>query len=189
MAELLFPHITPGCNQIIHPSLDFAVFRFLTEVGEFRRTPTGDRALHAGMRSVRRIVRSDQALLVVVAIDINDASKETVAGLNTIVGLADERGVPVVYALGRRFLGQALRPHTDKVISAAVVSRCTEFSDRETRALAFIMDRAAQARKAFVDQVCAFTAADAWPAAPESPGSSATASSTPSPAALPLLQI
>ena len=149
--DLLFPHITPGCNQLISPVLDFTAYRLLCDMTQGARGPL---ALRINLRCVRREVVKNRVQMVILAIDINTRGAQVKSNLTDIVKIAAQQGVPVVYALGRQFMGNAVKNmDTPSTISAVGIPRDAVLTDEETRLVHFLKDEAARARQEFQDLV------------------------------------
>ena len=123
----------PQCPQVVDPGIDFMAHVLLQQLAPHPGT------LAVGIKpSVYSLLQLDRPLMVLVTTDSCGAKDHVLTNLST---MCSAMGVPVVYTLSRRHMGEACKLACP--ISAVAV--CEVLDERSRMLLASIAHRAARA--------------------------------------------
>ncbi|KAL6782835.1 hypothetical protein ACKKBG_A08275 [Auxenochlorella protothecoides x Auxenochlorella symbiontica] len=123
----------PYCNQIINDELNFTAQRLLSRLKELTSLEQGmapgfspPRRFFCSLKEVSKVVPN--AALLIVAPDVRPsatAAIKPVKILTALLSAAARHGVPVVFALSRRGIGQVFgREKSMSIVAVMDVSQC-----------------------------------------------------------------
>jgi predicted Co/Zn/Cd cation transporter (cation efflux family) len=152
----LYPCLTPGCDQLIRPQIEFMVYTFLAEASACLWWGWDkNRDILVGLSNAQWLMNAGLARAVFVAIDFDDSDRSHVALAKTRVA-ATANAVPIVYSLGRRFLTKIFGGNV--AVNAVSLRSDAQLTHEQERQLRAILCLVQDAREQYAFQESLFAA-------------------------------